>query len=294
MKRRDFVAAGAGGAYGMVARGQAPPKDEFICPMDRDVRAAGPGKCSRCGMKLVANLPDPEQYRLELRTIPRVPQPGRTTRFEFRFLDPGSGEAVSDFEIVHERIFHLFVLHEDLGWFAHEHPERLADGLFAWHGVLPREGAYRLVADAYPRGATPQFLMRTVFTGGAVDHPGVPVRLAADQGVKHAANLDVELITEPAVPVAGQETLLFFRLRPVEKLEQYLAAWGHMLIASQDLVDVIHDHPLYAYPEAEDRPQVQFNVIFPRATAYRIWVQFQRDGVVNTVNFTVPVRRLGE
>jgi len=32
---------------------------EFTCPMDRDVRSKTPGKCPRCGMTLVANLPDP-------------------------------------------------------------------------------------------------------------------------------------------------------------------------------------------------------------------------------------------
>src|SRR6185369_14562645 len=29
---------------------------EFVCPMDRDVRTLAPGKCPKCGMKLVAGL----------------------------------------------------------------------------------------------------------------------------------------------------------------------------------------------------------------------------------------------
>ena len=29
--------------------------------------------------------------------------------------------------------------------------------------------------------------------------------------------------------------------------------------------------------------------MFPRPQTYRVWVQFQRDGVVNTVHFDVPV-----
>ncbi|MEZ5400943.1 MAG: heavy metal-binding domain-containing protein [Bryobacteraceae bacterium] len=288
MRRRAFVAAIGSAAFSQEKA------DEFICPMDRDVRKSGPGTCPRCGMKLVANLPDPADYILGLRTIPAVPKPGWTTRFEFTIADPKTGKVVRDFEIVHEKLFHLFLVREDLGWFAHEHPEFLRDGRFAWHGVLPRAGGYRVVADCYPHGATPQFLLKTVYTAGAFDEPANPVGFAADRGPRQAANLGVEFTTEPEYPVAGQETLLFFRLRPADGLERYLAAWGHMLIASDDLVDVIHDHPLYAYPEAADRPQVQFNVIFPRAAYYRIWVQFQRKGVVNTVNFTVPVRRLGE
>jgi hypothetical protein len=34
----------------------------------------------------------------------------------------------------------------------------------------------------------------------------------------------------------------------------------------------------------------EFAVVFPRPRVYRIWVQFQREGIVNTVHFDVPVR----
>src|ERR1035438_1322817 len=44
---------------------------EFTCPMDRDVRSKTPGKCPRCGMTLVANLPEPVDYPVELRGHPR-------------------------------------------------------------------------------------------------------------------------------------------------------------------------------------------------------------------------------
>ena len=43
---------------------------------------------------------------------------------------------------------------------------------------------------------------------------------------------------------------------------------------------------------ADGGPQVQFDVYFPREATYRVWVQFQRLGKVNTVAFTVPVSRL--
>jgi len=43
---------------------------------------------------------------------------------------------------------------------------------------------------------------------------------------------------------------------------------------------------------ADGGPQMQFNIIFPRARTYRVWVQFQRNGVVNTAQFTIPVSEL--
>jgi hypothetical protein len=37
---------------------------------------------------------------------------------------------------------------------------------------------------------------------------------------------------------------------------------------------------------------MQFNLYFPRETRYRVWMPFQRQGVVNTVSFTIPVKEL--
>jgi hypothetical protein len=61
-----------------------------------------------------------------------------------------------------------------------------------------------------------------------------------------------------------------------------------MLAVSNDLIDTIHSHPFIA----DGGPQLQFNIFFPREATYRIWVQFQRKGVVNTVAFTLPVEQL--
>ena len=41
-------------------------------------------------------------------------------------------------------------------------------------------------------------------------------------------------------------------------------------------------------PEAA---KMQFNLVFPRPRMHRVWVQFQRDGIVNTVHFDVPVTK---
>jgi len=185
----------------------------------------------------------------------------------------------------------------ELADFAHEHPEPRPDGSFVLTATLARRVPYRVVADFYPRGGTPQFLAKTIFPARALPVP--PAKLTPDVEAKHAANLTARLTTEPAQPIAGQETLLFFQITPHEGLETYLGAWGHLLAASDDLVDVMHDHPIYVdgVPPPDLRAaspeRIQFNLIFPRARTYRVWVQFQRAGVVNTVAFNVPVKALG-
>jgi len=82
--------------------------------------------------------------------------------------------------------------------------------------------------------------------------------------------------------------MMFFELDPPDALEQYLGAWGHLLAASSDLVDMIHTHPAWE----ERTSNVQFNLIFPRPGIHRVWVHFQRQGVVNTAAFNIPVAEL--
>jgi hypothetical protein len=295
--RRDLLAML--GAKALAAQQQTPPNPteppvDFICPMDRDVKQRGPGKCPRCGMKLTANLPEHVEYGFDVVTAPRLVRAGAETAFEFRILDPKTRKPVREFEVMHEKLFHLFLVSSDLEYFAHQHPVLLPDGRFQFRTTLPRPGVYRVVADCFPKGGTPQFLTRTLITAGAPESAFAErAVLAATPSKQKAANLEIELTMQPAQPLAGLETILFFTLRPREGLEQYLAAWGHMLVASDDLLDLIHDHPLYSYPEEPVRPQVQFNVLFPRPRTYRVWVQFQRLGVVNTVGFNVPVKELG-
>jgi len=258
--------------------------------MDKDVRSDKPGKCPRCGMTLVLGIPDDIEYPLHLDITPRVFRAGEKVQLAFRAIDPHSGKVATHFEIVHDRLFHMFIASQDLKYFVHEHPAPQPDGTFLYNQIFPKPGLYRIAGDFYPTGATPQLVANTVIVRGA---PGeaVPLEAAAlkpELGVSHCENLDVELVMDPPQPVAGMKTLLFFRLKPADGLEQYLSAWAHMLVASDDLVDLIHDHPFIA----DGGPQMQFNIIFPRAHTYRIWVQFQRKGVVNTASFNVPVIEL--
>jgi len=280
--------------FRLPAFAQAPP-DPFVCPMDRDVRQRGPGKCPRCGMKLVADLPPHRDYRLAIHTKPRLIRPGAVTEVRFTIRHPVTGAVVRDFELMHERIFHLFVVSDGLSFFAHEHPERQPDGSFVLPLVFPEACSYRLAAGFFPLGGTPQFLTATLFAAGARLRP--KPALQPDTAAKQTANLTIEMSAEPAAPLAGQETLLFFRLSPADGIQQYLGAWGHMLVASDDLIDIIHDHPLYVdgLPPGLNKPfptRIQFNVIFPREADYRVWVQFQRKATVNTAAFTVPARAL--
>ncbi|HEU0004905.1 MAG TPA: heavy metal-binding domain-containing protein [Terriglobia bacterium] len=266
------------------------PLLDYVCPMDPDVRAALPGTCSRCGMKLTVGVIDPIEYGLDVKLRPRAPRADQPVELIFAVSEPNSDKPVQDFEIVHEKTFHLFVVSEDLDFFLHEHPVLGSDRRFRFRTRFPKPGMYRLLCDFYPRGGTPQLLARTVLIPGTprMPLPVGPGRLSPDLSEKSSLNMAVELVMQPSTPIAGMKTLLFFRIKPADGLEKYLGSWSHLLAFSDDLVDAMHAHPFLA----DGGPQVQFNLIFPRAHTYRIWAQFQRKGVVNTVVFDVPVSEL--
>jgi len=260
-----------------------PSKDPvYFCPMDRDVRSNTPGNCSRCGMKLVAAVPDPIEYHLDLVITPRIPKPGEKVRLKFDVHDPWKNNPVKKFNIVHEKLFHAFIVSEDLQVFVHDHPVWVNDA-FQYEMTLPKPGMYRILGDFYPEGATPQLIAKTIFVAG---NASPPPPLTRDYSPKSGQNIKVEFSTFPAQPAAGKNTQMRFTITPADGLEKYLGAWGHMLAASDDLIDMMHTHPFIA----DGSPQIQFDLTFSRARMYRVWVQFQRNGVVNTVHFDIPVK----
>jgi hypothetical protein len=185
------------------------------------------------------------------------------------------------------------VVSQDTTFFDHVHPQIQPDGSFILNETFPKPGLYRILSDFYPTGGTPQLIATTVMVPGEGFKIELP-KLQPDMMPQDSKNLHVELTTDPAEPIAGFKTLMFFKLTPNQDIEQYIGAWGHMLVGSSDLIDMIHTHPALppTDPDQGAYKQIQFNMIFPRAGVYRVWVQFQRKGVVNTVAFNVPVKNL--
>jgi hypothetical protein len=189
---------------------------------------------------------------------------------------------VSDYNVVHEKLFHAFVVSEDLTFFKHAHPTFVANGVFQLPMTFPAAGMYRVLGDFYPAGATPQLATQTVLIPGTAPPPA---QLTRDYASKTSENMRVSVVTIPEQAVEGMRTQLRFTVDPSDGLEKYLGAWAHMLAASSDLIDMMHQHPF----RVDEQQMVEFEIVFPRPQVYRIWVQFQRKGVVNTVHFDVPV-----
>jgi len=128
-------------------------------------------------MALVAGIPDPVEFHLDLTVTPRPPQPNEQAELTFEVFDPWKDHRVEKFSIIHEKPFHAFVVSRDLQFFAHDHPQWDDRDSFRLNVTLPKPGLYRILGDFYPEAATPQLLNQSLFVAGtepAADVPAAP------------------------------------------------------------------------------------------------------------------------
>src|SRR6266850_818459 len=296
-------------SLGAAQQGGTPPADviAWFCPMHPEVTAGEAGRCRKCGMALVAGDPfDTREYSLELTTMPAAVKAGQPATLFFTVRHPGTSALITQYELVHEKPYHLFVVSNDMEFFEHVHPTRQPDGRWAMEVTLPRAGDYRVLSDFLPTGGSPQFVGRTLETAGFTgDLESQQPHLQPDTVFsKTVGSITAHLDLEPYTLVEGQYGHLAFTLtdaktgRLVTDLQPYLGAFGHALILSEDMRDYVHSHP-FEGPESDvskgaGGPTVTFELYMPRAGKYRAWSQFQRNGEVVTVPFTVNVATVDE
>jgi hypothetical protein len=256
-------------------------------------------------MALIFGNPfDTRDYPLEISTAGSAVRAGRPFEMTFTVRHPRTGDAVTRFEEVHDKRYHLFIISQDMGQFQHLHPEMHTDG--TWHiaATLPAPGYYRVISDFVPTGGAPQFNTQTLVTAG---YSGTLVsqraRLDDDIAVsKTEDGITAAVSLEPAVLVAGDYGHLRFTLTdartgaPVRDLQPYLGAFGHALIMSGDMRDAVHSHPSPG-PESDiskgfGGPDVTFEGYMPRPGQYRAWSQFLHGGTLTTFSFTFTVHTL--
>jgi hypothetical protein len=210
---------------------------------------------------------------------PELPR-GRTAQLRFRILDD-EGNAVRDFDVEHTKRMHLIVARRDLTGFQHLHPTMSADGTWSVPVRLRDAGSYRLFAD-FSHDGTPTTLADDLRVDGTADLQPLPAPAAT---AVSDGGYDVRL--DNGTPRAGEESTLRFSItkdgRPA-KTEPYLGAGGHLVALREGDLAFLHVHP------TEDDAAIGFDATFPNAGAYRLFLQFQVNGVVQTVAFTQEVR----
>jgi hypothetical protein len=281
--------------------------DEYTCPMHPEIRTSAPGTCAKCGMTLVPVTPAiVDDFNLRFECSPKAPKPNEKIRLRFSVFNPKTREQVKDFYMTHDKLFHLFIVSQDMSEFQHIHPTLERDGSFTIETVLPVAGNYKIYSDFYPHEGAPQVLQQNITTAGYTKDllAGQP-RLKPDASLTRIVDgMKIELKLEPENIIAGQRVALKYHLtdaktgQPIRDLVPYLGAWGHTLVLSEDQSDYVHSHPEEVVPDTPDKsklrggPDATFNAFFPEPGNYRIWTQFQRGDILTTVSFTVRAERL--
>jgi hypothetical protein len=279
----------------------------FICPMHPNEVKATPGTCSICGMTLVAGDPmATADYALALTTEPRAVKAGQKTKFRIAIRHPLTGEPVTQFGEVHDRLFHFFIVSRDMTQFFHEHPVKEADGSFSYEHVIPTAGHYMLFADFMPVGGGPQMLASPLVTAGFDGDiaSSLPTLTPDKSWVKSVNGVTVELQLDPSKLVSGEETDVPIHFtdektgQPVKDLQRYLGAFGHAMMLNDDMTEHVHAHPEEMLEgttvTSGGGPDLVFHALFPKPGHYRVWLQFLRQDTLSTVPFTVRVLRTGE
>jgi hypothetical protein len=215
---------------------------------------------------------------------------GGTERLAFRIVDQ-RGETVRDFDVEHTKRMHLILARRDLTGFQHLHPEQRADGTWTTSVRLDDAGSYRLFAD-FSRNDEAYTLASDLRVDGDAELQPLP---APQSTAVSDGGYDVRLDAGRARP--GQEAELRFTVTkdgvPVHT-EPYLGAGGHLVALREGDLAFLHVHPTEdGHGETkrdEHDDSVGFAATFPTEGRYRLFLQFQHEGRVQTVAFTQEVK----
>lgn len=221
-------------------------------------------------------------YTLDLaeRSIPAGPQ----ERLDFRILG-ADGAPVTGYDVSHEKQLHLIVVRRDLTGFQHVHPTMAADGTWSVPLDLSAAGEYRVLADFVPTGHGGVTLGADLSVAGDYQPQPWPVPSAT-------AEVDGYTVTLEGRLVPGQSAALTLSVSkdgmPVTDLQPYLAAYGHLVALRDGDLAYLHVHPAGEPGDGVTPagPGITFYATAPTAGDYRLFLNFQHDGVVRTAEFT--------
>ncbi|MGY1712033.1 heavy metal translocating P-type ATPase [Geodermatophilus sp. SYSU D00758] len=234
--------------------------------------------------------------------VPADVRPGEPARVVVRLVDVATGEPMADLARSHEVWAHLIATRDDLGTFAHVHPEPTGrPGELAVELTFPTAGTYRIDTEFRRQGEMGDVHdVATVTVGGTAP---APEALAAGPRTQVVDGVRVELEGDPVAGGSSELAFTFTDTRtgePVTDLQPYLAAAGHVVVMRGDGTTFAHEHadvedadgdPVFALPGQEFGPELDVHADFPTPGLYRLWGQFRlAGGGVLTVPFTVEAR----
>lgn len=216
---------------------------------------------------------------------------GVPTELRFQIVGP-DGSPWTQYDLSHGKELHLIVARRDLSGFQHVHPVLGADGTWSVPLTFTNAGDHRIFADFAPTGDPAGGLTLGADVAVAGDYRPVP--LPAPSRTAQVDGYTVTLDGDLATGDGGMLTLSVAKDgSPVTDLEAYLEAYGHLVALRQGDLGYLHVHPQGEPGDGvtPKGPGIVFHAAAPSAGAYRLYLDFQHEGVVRTAEFTATAAR---
>ena len=293
---------------GTTALANAEHKHSYRCPMNCEEGKTydKEGKCPVCGMTLEHHDGAEDNgltYKIQYLSDPAQLEAGKPATISFTPKVAGKENEPVPLETVHEKKIHLIVVSNDLSYFDHIHPEYNADGSYHIEVLGKGEayssnagknetrfdngGDYFLFADYQPSGALHQVeKVELKVAGNAKPSSSFTAEKLSGRSGQYSVTLEAtggKLITGAQMHIAGIVMKDGQQVDP-NTLENYLGAKAHMVVISLDDKEYLHVHPDVA------EGKFDLHTTFKKPGIYRGWIQFQAEGRVNTIDFTMNVK----
>ena len=261
----------------------------YSCPMHPEVTSDSPGECSKCGMALdhTDQAANGKKYRMDFVSQPASIEAGKPAVLSFTPKEEDNAQALVPLDVVHEKKIHLILVSKDLSYFSHEHPEYKPEGNYVWEHTFPSGGDYILFQDYSPKGSSHQLSRIPVSVAG---EPGKTVKYTTQNLNWKKDGYEVKLGFDKMLLQTNQALEVSITVakggKPVTNLDNYLGALGHMVIISEDTQDYLHVHPMESVAKG---PEVIFHSSFDKPGFYRVFLQFNHEGKIQTADFTIQV-----
>jgi hypothetical protein len=261
----------------------------FACPMHPEVTGKEGDTCPKCGMKL-EHLDEPANtnvsYFMDVKLNPATVEPNKDVTLAFTPKIKGKESEAVALDIEHEKKIHLILVSDDLSWFDHIHPEYQSDGSYTVPARFPAPGKYKAFADYKPTGGS-----------HVIDKVDIDVKgpapaaksFSADKLAGTSGNYAFELKPTSGKLITGALMHISGIVKKDGKeidaasLENYLGAKAHFVMISLNEKEYLHVHP------GIDKGRFDLHTTFEKPGLYRGWVQFNADGKLHTIDFTMNV-----
>jgi hypothetical protein len=207
-------------------------------------------------------------------------QPASTTvssSFQFRIVGP-DGKAVTAFDTEQTKLMHFYLVRSDLTGFQHVHPTMAADGTWTAPLAAAASGTYRAYTQFVVKG-TDEVLSQPVTVPG----DDTKAALAAPSAT---TSVDGYTLTIGGQPMAGMSHELTVTItkdgQPVTDLQPYLDTDAHLTAFHATDGAFAHLHP-----QGKTGAKLTFEAMLPKAGDWRLFIQFQTDGVLHTAPITI-------